>query len=420
VAIVLTVQKRRFAATSLPCSPSSFGCEKDTVFHPRLFIVLSLCAGLCACQPTNLAALIPSAEPTKSSTSKQVTLTTIASFQGSDGSSPLGVVRARDGNFYGVTESGGLGPGVIFRLTPDGQLKALVQFNAQTNGYNPEAELILGRDGNLYGTTSGGAANGGGVGTVFRVTTEGQLTTLAVFDHQNGASPHRPLIQAQDGNFYGTTYMSGANQQGTVFRITPNGKLTTLIQFKVGEVPGALDLMQDRAGNFYVTHGNFYGTQYMADGAATIFRLTADQKLIPFATFAGTNQNLSRDAYPSRLIQARDGNFYGVTLFGNLFRLTPDGQRTTIATFEPNFLFNRLIQGSDGNFYGTATGREPTDPGMVFRATPQGQITPLVYFTGRNGSFPNSLIEVENGTFYGTTARGGEHGQGTVFKLTLR
>jgi uncharacterized repeat protein (TIGR03803 family) len=382
--------------------------------------MLGLCVGVCACQPTNLAAFIPSGQPAQSSTSEQVSLTTIASFQGSDGTRPLGVVRARDGNFYGVTESGGLGPGVIFRLTPDGQIKALVQFNSQTNGDNPEAELILGRDGNLYGTTSGGGgANGGGFGTVFRVTTEGQLTTLAVFDRHNGSNPYRPLLQAQDGNFYGTTYMSGANQQGTVFRLTPTGELTTLIHFKVGTVPGALDLMQDRAGNFYVTHGNFYGTQYMADGAATIFRLTADQKLIPLTSFVGTNQKFSPEAYPSGLIQARDGNFYGVTLFGTLFRLTPDGQRTTIATFEPKFFPNRLIQGSDGNFYGTATGREPTDPGMVFRATPQGQITPLVYFTGRNGNFPNSLIEVENGTFYGTTARGGEHDQGTVFKLTL-
>jgi hypothetical protein len=77
VAIALTVQNSSFAATFLPCSPSSFGCEKDTVFHPRLLIVLGLWVGLYACQPTNLAAFIPSTQPTKSSTFEQVTLTGI-------------------------------------------------------------------------------------------------------------------------------------------------------------------------------------------------------------------------------------------------------------------------------------------------------------------------------------------------------
>jgi uncharacterized repeat protein (TIGR03803 family) len=105
----------------------------------------------------------------------------------------------------------------------------------------------------------------------------------------------------------------------------------------------------------------------------------------------------------------------------NLAAFIPSAQPAQSSTSEQVTLTTiASFQGSDGNFYGTATGREPTDPGMVFRATPQGQITPLVYFTGRNGNFPNSLIEVENGTFYGTTARGGEHDQGTVFKLTLR
>lgn len=393
--------------------------KKIRVFCPRFFILLGLCVGLFGCEPNNLTSSTSTAEETSSSDSQKVVLTTIAHFQGDNGSNPLGLVRAGDGNFYGITESGRIGPGVIFRLTPDGQIQPIVQLDGETVGYNPKAELILGRDGNLYGTTSGGGANGQGFGTVFRVTTGGQLTTLAVFDRKNGSSPQRPLIQAQDGNFYGTTYMSGDHEQGTVFRLTSTGELTTLVHFKVDRFPGALDLIQDRSGKFYVTHGNFYGTQYMADGAATIFRLVDDQTLVPFARFAGLNENLSRDAYPSRLVEAQDGNFYGVTLFGNFFRLTPNGQKTTIATLDRNFLFNRLIQGSDGNFYGTAIGPEPPDPGIVFRLTPQGKLTPLGYFRGNNGSQPNSLIEVENGTFYGTTLMGGNYNQGTVFKLTL-
>ncbi|MBD2088353.1 hypothetical protein H6F67_00485 [Microcoleus sp. FACHB-1515] len=224
--------------------------EKLSVLHPLVLILLSLCAGLSACQPNNITSSTPSAETTPSSDFQKASLTTIAHFQGDNGGNPLGVVQASDGNFYGITEGGRIGPGVIFRLTPDGQIQPIVHLHGETQGYNPEAELILGRDGNLYGTTSGGGANGQGFGTVFRVTTAGQLTTLAVFDRKNGASPQRPLIQAQDGNFYGTTYMSGDHEQGTIFRLTPAGELTTLVHFKVDRFPGALDIIQDRSGNF--------------------------------------------------------------------------------------------------------------------------------------------------------------------------
>lgn len=386
--------------------------------------------GLSACEVINRVS--PANSPvarTQASTPTQVTLTTIAHFNGSNGSDPIGVVQGKDGNLYGVTASGGNpGAGTVFRLTPDGQLKTLVTFDAQINGYNPDAPLIVGRDGNLYGTTTGGGDKGGsGFGTVFRVTPEGQFTTLAVFDRTNGARPERPLIQAKDGNFYGTTYMGGIKQQGTLFRLTPNGQLTTLVQFDIdfGEAspvrdrPGGLDVFEDQNGNLYVTHGNFYGTEYMADGAATIFRLTTDHKLIPFTTFQGLNQGVNREAYPSRLIQGSDGNFYGVTLMGTFFRLTPDAQRTAIATFDRDLFPNSLVQGRDGNFYGTATGREETIPGAVFRLTPQGQITILARFTGEKGKYPRSLMEANDGTFYGTTGQGGQGERGTIFRLIV-
>lgn len=321
-------------------------------------------------------------------------------------------------------------------MTPDGQLKTLVTFDAQVNGYNPDSPLTVGQDGNFYGTTTGGGeAGGGGFGSVFRVTPEGQFTTLVVFDRSNGASPERPLIQAKDGNFYGTTYVGGTKQQGTLFRLTLRGQLTTLLQFDIDfgaaspvrDRPGGLDVFEDQSGNLYVTHGNFYGTQYMADGAATIFRLTTDHKLIPFTTFQGLNQGVNREAYPSRLIQGSDGNFYGVTLMGTFFCLTPNGQRTEIATFDRDLFPNSLIQGRDGNFYGTATGREETIPGVVFRLTPQGEIMILVRFTGENGKFPRSLMQVSDDTFYGTTGQGGQGdperisfaARGTVFRLTM-
>jgi uncharacterized repeat protein (TIGR03803 family) len=390
----------------------------------------ALLLGLSACQAINWMspASFPVATP-QSSTPTQVTLTTIAHFNGDNGSDPVGVVQGRDGNLYGVTESGGKpGAGTVFRLTPEGQLTTLVSFNAQINGYNPSTSLVMGEDGNFYGTTTGGGrSDGSGFGSIFRVTPKGQFTTLVIFDRTNGSSPERPLIQARDGNFYGTTYMGGTKQQGTLFRLTASGQLTTLVQFDIdfGEDspvrnrPGGLDVFEDQHGNLYVTHGNFYGTQYMADGAATIFRVTVDNQLTPLTTFKGLNQGVNREAYPSRLIQGRDGNFYGVTLMGTFFRLTPDGQRTAIATFDWDLFPNSLIQGSDGHFYGTAVGREEPIPGAVFRITPGGQITTPIRFTGENGEFPRSLMQASDGTFYGTTGQGGTSDRGTVFRLTI-
>lgn len=384
---------------------------------------------LSACKAIDRVSSANSPVETTQSSPTQVTLTTIAHFNGSNGSDPIGVVQGKDGNFYGVTASGGNpGAGTVFRLTSEGQLETLVNFNAQINGYNPDAPLIVGQDGSLYGTTTGGGGTGGGgFGTVFRVTPEGQFTTLVVFDRTNGASPERSLILAKDGNFYGTTYMGGTKQQGTLFRLTPGGQLTTLVQFDIDfgaaspvrDRSGGLDVFEDQSGNLYVTHGNFYGTQYMADGAATIFRLTPDNKLTSLTTFQGLNQGATREAYPSGLIQGNDGKFYGVTLMGTFFRLTPDGQRAVVATFDRDLFPNSLIQGRDGNFYGTAIGREETIPGAVFRITPQGAITILVRFTGENGKFPRSLMQASDGMFYGTTGQGGQGDRGTVFRLTM-
>lgn len=107
----------------------------------------------------------------------------------------------------------------------------LVSFDG-TNGYGPENSLVQGMDGNLYGnTTSGGTADG----TIFKMTTDGTLTTLYNFCSQpfctDGANPQGALVQSPDGNFYGTTYLGGNSctfygMCGTVFSMTPQGYVT--------------------------------------------------------------------------------------------------------------------------------------------------------------------------------------------------
>jgi uncharacterized repeat protein (TIGR03803 family) len=102
-----------------------------------------------------------------------------------------------------------------------------------TDGANPYAGLVQATDGNFYGTTHWGGNSGcpyGGCGTVFKMTPAGALTTLYSFCSQpnctDGGNPVASLVQASDGNFYGTTLYGGANNNGTFFKITPSGTLT--------------------------------------------------------------------------------------------------------------------------------------------------------------------------------------------------
>jgi len=138
-----------------------------------------------------------------------------------------------------------------------------------TDGADPYAGLVQATDGNFYGTTIAGGAHGGG--TVFKITPSGTLTTLHSFDVTDGFALVAGLVQATDGNFYGTTNRGGANASGTVFKITPSGTLTTLHSFcsKIGCTDGQYPeaaLVQDTNGTFYgTTRGggaHTYGTVF--------------------------------------------------------------------------------------------------------------------------------------------------------------
>ena len=200
------------------------------------------------------------------------TLTTLVSFSGyANGEGPNGLTLASDGNFYGTAKNWGSGYGTVFKVTTNGTLTTLISFNS-ANGAYPEAALTLGNDGNFYGTTwEGGIANStypSGMGTVFKVTTNGMLTTLISFNNANGALPEAALTLGTDGNFYGTTTQGGSYGYGTVFIMTTNGILTTLVSFNYtnGEGPNGLTLAPD---------GNFYGTTWYggSHGYGTVFCL---------------------------------------------------------------------------------------------------------------------------------------------------
>jgi uncharacterized repeat protein (TIGR03803 family) len=315
-------------------------------------------------------------------------LTTLHSFANApDGEYPwAGLVEGTNGDFYGTTIKGGANnAGIVFSITPSGKMKTLHTFSGN-DGVYPYAGLVQGTDGNFYGTTHGAGAKGGG--TVFRITPSGKLKTLYNFCSQSGCTdgeePIAGLVQGKDGDlhFYGTTYAGGAGYAcedhpcGTIFKITPSGVLTTLHSFisTDGGNPSAM-LVQD-------TNGNFYGTTYNygANNDGTVFKIASGGgTLTTLHTFAGYPTDGSYSS--AGLVQAANGYLYGTTEeggangYGTVFKISTTGKKTltTLHSFDQTdgeLPYGGLVLGTDGNFYGTTYGGGAYGYGTIFKITP--------------------------------------------------
>jgi uncharacterized repeat protein (TIGR03803 family) len=307
-------------------------------------------------------------------------LTTMHEFVGTDGFWPEGgLVLAADGNFYGTTAGGHPAgpPGAIFsffKLTPGGNFSTvssllrsvsigLIQdtangifygidsgqdtaFSLTTSGtqeviysfcphdcvniygFNPEGPLLqdIG-NGLLYGTASQGGLGSKqpyvcplGCGTVFFMGTGGTIKALYQFTGTgvDGWSPSAGLVQADDGNFYGTTAIGGYGGSGTVFKITPTGTLTTLYYFCYA-LTNCVDGATPRAALIQATDGNFYGTTVaggtgstkFCNGCGTAFQLTPSGTLTSLHSFQAADGGVEPS---SAMVQGTDGNLYGLAV----------------------------------------------------------------------------------------------------------
>jgi uncharacterized repeat protein (TIGR03803 family) len=229
---------------------------------------------------------------------------------GSDGLNPaLPPVQGDDGNWYGVTSGVNGSGGTLYRMMPSGVLTTLYSFqNPNPAGQIPTSPLVQGTDGSLYGVTGSGGKVG--YGTIFKISPTGALTVLFNMRGAYGINVSSPLVQGSDGYFYGTAsnVCCYPPYAGTLFRVSSTGDFEVFYDFH-GKSDGANPL-----GLIQATDGNFYGTT--AEGGTgsegTIFKFSPLDGLSVLHNFhkkAGTNPSVG-------LIQHTNGMLYGDTVGG--------------------------------------------------------------------------------------------------------
>ena len=351
--------------------------------------------------------------------------TVIRSFTiGTDGGNPHGhLTLAKDGNFYGITHSGGAnGYGTIFKLSDSGTYTVIHSMNKTTDGGDSYGSLTEGKDGDLYGATyDGGMYN---YGTIFKVTTGGSLTVLKHLNASDGANPQCDLIQASDNSFYGTCNGGGSLGYGTIFKIT-TGNVYNIVKNLSYSTDGANPygaLMQNNDDNFYgVTRGG--GSK----GAGVIYKITTSGAYSVIHHLDGTAEGSTSS---SALVKGDDNNLYalcsvgGKNNMGTVFKVSTSGALTVLEDFNGadifgNTPYSSFIKGKDSAYYATTSAGGMYGFGSIIKIC-GGKTTVLHAFnkTAEGGYPKGKLLLAGNGNFYGMTSDGGTKNAGTIFKIT--
>jgi uncharacterized repeat protein (TIGR03803 family) len=283
-----------------------------------------------------------------------------SAFAGANGGA---LTPASNGYFYGVASSGE-GASQAYRITTSGQ-KTVINSSLVAAG-----PLIEGADGELWGT-QGSDSSGY---SVFKLSLGGSLSTVA--RGMNGPTDG-PLVQASDGNFYGSTYAETSTDAGQVYRVTPSGEFTVLYTFPPGE--------GSYGGLTQASNGLLYGTwvERVAEcpnPGGGVFALSLAGSYQSVLQFAGCYPGGSPLGPEAGLLEASNGLLYGSTLalgtygFGSIFAVSPQGTSfQKIAEFDfsngadPATEGPALTQGSDGSLYGTTAGGGAGQGGTVFQ-----------------------------------------------------
>ena len=362
-----------------------------------------------------------------------------------DGAHPrAGLTHAPTGQFFGSTANQAATPstfaGTIFQMSSSGMLKIIYSFGSTSTLYTTQP--LLYHYGKLIGVALSGESTTGSSGNVFRLkrsATTGNWSISFWHNFTNSApdydgSPAGNVILGSDENFYGTSEAGGSPlfNDGAVYKLDrTTHTLTNVYTFPL------TGYFQPHAAVVQGTDGNFYGSTFLKPGGTiptqwgSFFKLTPAGQIAVFTPTVDT-------AVEAPLIQASDGNFYGVSEQGLfsfssipcVFNLTPSGVFSILHTFGQGsdgaipIASGTVVEGPKGNLYGVTFGGGIAGKGIIYELSKDGTSYTILHNFG-DGSVPNdganptgTLIVVKN-TLYGTTYNGGSAGLGTVFKYTL-
>jgi uncharacterized repeat protein (TIGR03803 family) len=321
--------------------------------------------------------------------------------------------------------------GVIFSINADGsQGAAAFAFNG-TDGSNPSGNMVQTSGNLIYGTTTSGGLYNDGVLFCFNTATH-LYQDLHNFNGTDGSYP-RDLLLGADGNIYGTTMMGGSHTSSTA----TNG---CGVMYSYNPLTKDFILIRDFAGNdgenpqglMQAKDGKIYGmTRQGGTGYGTIFSYAfTDSNFTSLYSFHNTDGALPSDC---GLIQATDGNLYGMTTWGGIynqgviFRFAPGKNAYSKLYDFPGgsgifggtgaYPGGTLMQASYGNLYGLTTYGGQYLDGVIFTYNlTSSSYSSLFNFNGENGANPvGGLIQISNGLLYGTTSYGGTNGTGVIF-----
>jgi uncharacterized repeat protein (TIGR03803 family) len=341
----------------------------------------------------------------------------------------------------------------------------LYNFTGGADGWKPLGPT-LDASGNLWGVTQYGGYQANsycqsyGCGTVFKLDTTGQLTTVLSFNWYNGETPVSQLVTDAAGNIYGTASTGGTPRNhslstqhwaaGTLFKIARNGNVTWLHTFCGSGTGPCNDGMYPYAPPSFDNAGNMYGTTFGGPyeggsaGQGTIYKFDANHNetiLQSFGNWSGYGPT------QTALLVDASGNLYGTAAMGDnytcmpapssgcgvVFKLDPSGNYSVLHAFngvpaqDGQYPTGPIVRDSTGNIYGStvwgggtgcSSSPQTTGCGVIYKVTPDGQESVLYRFTGGDdGAKPNGLIADHNGNLFGTT-NSGAIGYGTVFELS--